>query len=59
MFFNLALGFSCWHTLAINLTLLPSQLRPGWFMRIGMVLGGMYFVTLGVITVLKTTQVLS
>lgn len=58
MFFNIALGFSCWHTLWINLTLLPQRLRPGWFMRIGMIMAGMYFFTLGMITVLNTTQVL-
>ena len=34
MFYNIALGVSCWHTLAINLTLLPPALRPGWFVRI-------------------------
>ncbi len=58
MFFNIALGFSCWHALAVNLTQLPRQLRPGWFMRLGMVAAGIYFFTLGTITVLKTTQVL-
>ena len=30
---NFALGFSCFHTLVINLTLLPKPLRPGWFAR--------------------------
>ena len=58
MFFNIALGFSCWHALVTNLTLLPRPLRPGWFMRIGMVVAGGYFFTLGVITVLETTGVL-
>ena len=29
-FYNIALGFSYWHTLAINVTLLPPTLRPNW-----------------------------
>ena len=33
---NFALGFSCFHTLVINLTLLPKELRPGWFVRLGL-----------------------
>jgi hypothetical protein len=28
MFYNIALGVSCWHTLRVNLTLLPPALRP-------------------------------
>jgi hypothetical protein len=51
--YNYALGFSCWHVLAVNLVLLPRELRPGWFMRIGLVLGGLYFSALAVISTLK------
>jgi len=51
--FNLALGFSCWHTLAINLLLLPRELRPGWFMRISLILGGLFFAALFAVTVLE------
>src|SRR5262245_52548886 len=51
--FNLALGFSCWHTLAINLLLLPRDLRPGWFMRISLVLGGLFFAAMLGVTVLE------
>ena len=58
MFFNIALGFSCWHTLALNLILLPPQLRPNWFVRIALSLAGLFFFTLGVITILKTTGLL-
>jgi hypothetical protein len=37
---------------------LPPRLRPNWFIRIGLVLGGIYFFTLGVITVLDRTHLL-
>ena len=58
MIYNIALGFSCWHTLAVNLVLLPRRLRPGWFIRITLSLAGLFFFALGVITVLQTTGVL-
>jgi hypothetical protein len=58
MFFNIALGFSCWHALVINLTLLPRRLRPSMLVRVGLVMAGVYFFALGVITVLATTRVL-
>jgi hypothetical protein len=48
--FNYSLGFSCWHALAVNLTLLPRELRPGWFMRTGLFLGGTFFLTIAVLT---------
>jgi hypothetical protein len=48
--FNYALGFSCWHALAVNLTLLPRELRPGWFVRIGMFLGGAFFLMIAGLT---------
>ena len=48
--FNYALGFSCWHALAVNLTLLPRELRPGWFVRIGLFLGGAFFLTIAGLT---------
>ena len=41
--YNFALGFSCWHALAINLILLPRELRPNWFMRIGLFTAGLFF----------------
>lgn len=49
LFYNYALGFSCWHTLAINTLLLPRELRPNWFVRIGLIFGGMFFVLLGIV----------
>lgn len=51
---NFALGFSCFHTLVINLTLLPRELRPGWFSRTGLFLGGVFFSVLATITAIKT-----
>jgi hypothetical protein len=51
MFYNIALGVSCWHTLAVNVTLLPPALRPGWFARVGLVLAGLFFFALGMIVV--------
>jgi Mn2+/Fe2+ NRAMP family transporter len=47
---NLALGFSCFHTLAVNLVLLPKPLRPNWFLRIGLFVGGIFFTGLAVLT---------
>jgi hypothetical protein len=44
--YNYALGFSCWHTLVINMMLLPRALRPGWFVRIGLSLAGVFFITM-------------
>lgn len=51
--YNYALGFSCFHVLAVNLILLPKEIRPGWFQRIGLVLGGVYF---SVMAVISSTQ---
>jgi hypothetical protein len=53
MFYNIALGVSCWHTLGVNLILLPPKLRPGWFVRIALLLSGGFFFTLGVIVVIQ------
>jgi hypothetical protein len=47
---NLALGISSWHVLYVNLTLLPSEVRPGWPARIGLALGGAYFLGLALLT---------
>lgn len=50
---NFALGFSCWHTLVINTTLLPREIRPGWFIRSMMFLAGFFFWMLASITALR------
>jgi hypothetical protein len=47
--YNYALGFSCFHVLAVNCLLLPRPLRPNWFIRCGLVLGGLYFTSLAII----------
>jgi hypothetical protein len=47
---NLALGISCWHTLYVNLTLLPIELQPRWPARIGLALAGLYFISMAVLT---------
>ncbi|WP_425617934.1 Nramp family divalent metal transporter [Anatilimnocola sp. NA78] len=52
-FYNFAFAFSSWHTLIVNTTLLPKQLRPNWFVRIGLVLSGIYFSALGVLMSMK------
>ena len=39
--YNFALGFSCWHVLAVNTILLPKEIRPGWGIRIALVAGGL------------------
>ncbi|MEX0727816.1 MAG: Nramp family divalent metal transporter [Planctomycetaceae bacterium] len=41
--FNFALGFSCWHTLFVNCILLPKELRPNLFIRIAMIVAGLFF----------------
>ena len=56
--FNYALGFSCFHTLVVNLTLLPKELRPGWFMRIGLGLAGLFFTILAIVTTLQLVGIL-
>lgn len=55
--FNFALGFSCWHALAVNLVLLPRELRPGWFVRIALFLAGAFFLVIaGLTTYTKLVQ---
>jgi hypothetical protein len=50
--YNFAFAFSCWHTLAINSILLPRELRPHPLIRLGLVVGGCYFIFLGAMAVL-------
>ena len=49
-FFNYALGFSCWHALAVNMILLPRELRPNWFVRIALFLSGAFFLLIAGLT---------
>jgi hypothetical protein len=45
LIYNFALGISCWHTLVVNVVLLPRPMRPNWLMRIGLFLSGVFFLT--------------
>lgn len=54
--YNFALGFSCWHVAVVNSTLLPKPLRPSWFLRIGLVLTGIFFWTVGSLAAYKMLQ---
>jgi hypothetical protein len=51
--YNLALGFSSFHVLAVNMILLPRELRPGWLTRMALVVGGLFFMALFVISAMK------
>jgi hypothetical protein len=51
--YNYALGFSCLHVLAVNTILLPREVRPNWFIRCGLVMGGLFFTALAVISTLQ------
>jgi hypothetical protein len=55
--YNFALAFSAWHTLVVNTVLLPKELRPGMWPRVGLVLGGCFFISLGVMSALKLAGV--
>jgi len=55
VFMNLALGFSSFHTLFVNLSLLPPALRPNWFMRLGLVFCGVFF--LGICAIALNQQI--
>lgn len=58
MFFNIALGISCWHTVRINTTLLPRPLRPHLLIRVALCVSGGYFFMLGTLSVLQQTGLL-
>ncbi|MBI3465272.1 MAG: Nramp family divalent metal transporter [Planctomycetes bacterium] len=48
---NVAIGVASLHTLYVNRTLLPRELRPGWFMQLGLVFCGIVFLGISVIVV--------
>jgi hypothetical protein len=56
--YNFALGFSCFHVLAVNLILLPREIRPNWFIRLGLVIGGIFFLALATISTLKSMKMI-
>ncbi len=51
--YNAALGFSCFHVLAVNTILLPREIRPGWFIRIALVIGGLFFMALSLVATME------
>ncbi|MCS5629736.1 MAG: Nramp family divalent metal transporter [Pirellulaceae bacterium] len=51
--YNYALGISCLHTLYVNRTLLPRQLRPRTSMQIALLLAGIFFFFIGCVSSLK------
>jgi hypothetical protein len=53
-FYNYALGFSCWHTVAVNRLLLPRELRPGLLRCLGLILAGTFFVVIAVLTTMDS-----
>jgi hypothetical protein len=55
-FLNFALGFSSMHVLVINTTLLPRALRPNWFIRVGLVMTTIFFVTLSAMQLPTTIE---
>ncbi|HJT31434.1 MAG TPA: Nramp family divalent metal transporter [Pirellulales bacterium] len=48
---DVALGFAAWHTLYVNVALLPRELRPNWLMRLGTFACGAFFWAVSVIVV--------
>lgn len=56
--YNFAFAFSAWHTLVVNTTLLPRELRPNWLIRIGLVFAGIFFAILGALSVMKMSGVI-
>jgi len=54
--YNFALGFSCWHVVAVNTVLLPNELRPRWVVRVLLVLVGLFFWTIATVAAMKLLQ---
>ncbi len=53
-FYNYALGFSCWHTVAINTFLLPRELRPSILRRLLLVAAGLFFIIIAILTTMDS-----
>jgi hypothetical protein len=47
---NFALGINCFHTIRVNTTLLPPELRPGWGPRVALAIAGLYYVGMAAMT---------
>ncbi len=48
VFYNAALGVSCFHTLATNTYLMPKELQPGWLTKLGLIVTGIFFSAIAV-----------
>jgi Mn2+/Fe2+ NRAMP family transporter len=53
-FYNYALGFSCWHTVAINSFLLPQELRPSILRRLLLIAAGLFFIIIAILTTMDS-----
>lgn len=51
--FNFALAISCWHTLCLNVVLLPAELRPNWFVRIALFSVGVFFFFIATVSAMQ------
>jgi hypothetical protein len=51
--YNYALGFSALHTLVLNCTMMPRELRPGWALRVGLFVAFVFFT---IVSVFATQQ---
>jgi hypothetical protein len=49
---NVALGWSSFHTLYVNRTLLPKELRPNLFLQAGLIACGIFFLAMTVVVVI-------
>ncbi|MEX2287388.1 MAG: Nramp family divalent metal transporter, partial [Planctomycetaceae bacterium] len=50
---NVGLGFSAFHTLYVNRTLLPKPLRPNLFMQFGLAACGVFFLSITAVVVIS------
>jgi hypothetical protein len=53
---NVAMGFSAFHTLYVNHTLMPRELRPNWLMKVGVFGCGVFFFGISAIVFWTTLQ---
>ena len=55
---NLALGVNCFHTIRVNRTLLPPDLRPGWGPCAGLAIAGVYYMGMAAMTAAIALQLI-
>ena len=55
---NLALGVNCFHTIRVNRTLLPPDLRPGWARCTCLAIAGVYYVGMAAMTAAIALQLI-